>query len=219
MRDVSSLLLFYSITYDPFCSIETKTTTFDRLVFVLISIFRGRITIVITILYGQIYHTVLLSRKNLYCTRLHGLGKNQDTKEQLKNYLSSLSIVSRTIIYLLFFLTSAFPYAGRAGTRVVVFITTSQRNSSSQWSLGEHCDLAYPSFSFVDQLAYHLWACSKFRGFPFGKSFGRSSLYLVFKTHFDPIGDLFTGHFTNSQTLLLIKPSYPCFMASFHFSA
>ena len=52
MRDVSSLLLFYSITYDPFCSIETKITTFDRLVFVLISIFRGRITIVITILYG-----------------------------------------------------------------------------------------------------------------------------------------------------------------------
>lgn len=37
------------------------------------------------------------------------------------------------------------------------------------------------------------------------------SLYLVIKTHFDAIADLFTGHFTNSETLFLIKAS--CYVA------
>ena len=36
MRDISRFILFYRITYDPFCSIELKITTFDRLGFMFV---------------------------------------------------------------------------------------------------------------------------------------------------------------------------------------
>ena len=63
------------------------------------------------------------------------------------------------------------------------------------------------------------WAKPLTTKLAFLRSTSPFSLYLVFKTHFYPIGDLFAGHFTNSQTSFLIKPSYSIFMASFHFSA
>lgn len=38
MHHSFSFILFYRITYDPFCSIAIKTATFDRLGFTLVNI-------------------------------------------------------------------------------------------------------------------------------------------------------------------------------------
>ena len=36
MHDIFPFILFYRITYDPFCSIKIKITTFDKLGFVFV---------------------------------------------------------------------------------------------------------------------------------------------------------------------------------------